>query len=1082
MDNIYNLENVSKIEENSGFQIEFMQNRPQLENMVNIWSKLTHKTKKVVTKVATTPPTTEAYEPKNHRITEVIKQTPNNNGYVHSREMEYISRMIAEYLATQTAATTTQKITTEPYINKISKQIGEMLKKTPKEEPPSNDELSEAVSLQPSRPHSRMLNYDYMADDVKSIPYQLLFENNQRLENIRRALQPRQSNVEGADENQSIPIEGTFNVSDEVHKVQDTPYREVMEDKHDPVGLNKGGPIPFLDDILPVNTDDFPNFYNESTSTSTVATPDGEEEIVSEILNRHNRTNNKIRTKGLQHNQDSDISFNQLREETKELENNPVTVTTILTTAKDLDQDQAIEIKPKPKLKPKTKKQKSKRTKNIRRKPKIKQNGLGQIEQTKNVTEDVNQPQNKTVVPNKKAKRKQKRKFNQENNGFDSVLPSRKAAQRKRQRINKKTPKYDTDPNRNKKLVIGPANRKYEANNQEYGTMLPSLKVAKINQNEKNKNNQKKDPAAINVSELEEKFNLFNEQYKNMQAEASKHSKITNINNNQPESVPNVKRTQDSSVNTNEFNIMPTVIKNTDTIHVSRNQVQILPFNLSQNHTFEFNSERVQPIAIDIKGLNHFENFGLNMNEPQVIPANVIKEIAERVKLIVLEDMKGSTTGDSSSTTVPPAPVYANANANVGTIANVLSSFTLSSMHTSVTSTITTTENPTTPNNDANQHQVMQKLMEMFNEFKTSTARPLMKTTGHIPINRINLPPRTFPPVLAAFNPYVVDTPPIYKPNPVRPIQVSPYGPGMVPVIISSGANLPKDKVTQYVPHIKFPNNDASASGAITIQTNSDEIAPLAIRISHPVKLINQHIILTTRNPFEKQKKQLERESKNRFEQKYDPRFRQDKIHLDSEYLKKIRYTDRHEYLYKDRLKNVEKPKYTHEFSEKIRGLSQVDVGRHRENSGMQNKQSNGGARKQEFTYTGGLSNLGGMSYPGISHGGYNSPQTAPNDKRTFTDNSDLEPQYLATKFHEKLERIETWPRNAWFRTVTTENCCTDIAARQQVPLAKMKQRSRFDDTHFNNFLKSQQKVTDMLEKILASNTKPTGPHSVELP
>lgn len=387
------------------------------------------------------------------------------------------------------------------------------------------------------------------------------------------------------------------------------------------------------------------------------------------------------------------------------------------------------------------------------------------------------------------------------------------------------------------------------------------------------------------------------------------------------------------------------------------------------------------------------------------------------------------------------------------------------------------------PNEEANQHQVIEKFMEMFNEFKMSTARPHRKATEYIPGSRMKLPPRTFPPLLAGFNPYVVDTPPIYKSGAVKPIVVSPYGSGMVPVIISSGANLPKDKMSQYVPELKFPKNDVSGSGAITLQTNSDEIAPLAIRISQPVKLINQHIILTTRNPFEKQKKQQELESRTRFGQKYDPRYRQDKIHLDSEYLKKIRYTDRHEYLYNDRLKkNIEKPKYTHEISEKIRGLSHVDVARgiHRDNNSNQNKAGQGGSPSREFTYTGGLSNLGGMSYPGISNG--NRPQTGLNDKRPYTDQSDLEPQYLATKFHEKLERIETWPRNTWFRTVTTENCCADVAARQQVPLAKLKQRTRFDDTHFNNFLKSQQKVTDMLEKILASNTRPTGPHSVELP
>ncbi|XP_063387617.1 uncharacterized protein LOC134673549 [Cydia fagiglandana] len=63
-------------------------------------------------------------------------------------------------------------------------------------------------------------------------------------------------------------------------------------------------------------------------------------------------------------------------------------------------------------------------------------------------------------------------------------------------------------------------------------------------------------------------------------------------------------------------------------------------------------------------------------------------------------------------------------------------------------------------------------------------------------------------------------------------------------------------------------------------------------------------------------------------------------------------------------------------------------------------------------------------------------------------------------KFHEKLERGDPWHRED-----------EKIAKRVQRPIVK---NTVYDDTHFRNFLQTQQKVNDMLEKILASaKTKP---------
>ncbi|CAG4957301.1 unnamed protein product [Colias eurytheme] len=94
----------------------------------------------------------------------------------------------------------------------------------------------------------------------------------------------------------------------------------------------------------------------------------------------------------------------------------------------------------------------------------------------------------------------------------------------------------------------------------------------------------------------------------------------------------------------------------------------------------------------------------------------------------------------------------------------------------------------------------------------------------------------------------------------------------------------------------------------------------------------------------------------------------------------------------------------------------------------------------------------------------------------------------LLPKFHEKLEKsdgLETFSDDDCCNTKygmipQMVDCCNQkIASRQQMSIANMK-RGSYDDTHFRNFLKTQQKVTDMLEKILASRTKPELPRSVE--
>lgn len=85
-------------------------------------------------------------------------------------------------------------------------------------------------------------------------------------------------------------------------------------------------------------------------------------------------------------------------------------------------------------------------------------------------------------------------------------------------------------------------------------------------------------------------------------------------------------------------------------------------------------------------------------------------------------------------------------------------------------------------------------------------------------------------------------------------------------------------------------------------------------------------------------------------------------------------------------------------------------------------------------------------------------------------------------RFHEKLETVDDWTRLSRPR----ENSYVDdystpkLVSRHQLPLNDAKKRSRDTDTHFRNFLKTQQKVNDMLERILATKAITDSPRSVE--
>ncbi|XP_047512204.1 uncharacterized protein LOC125054387 [Pieris napi] len=215
----------------------------------------------------------------------------------------------------------------------------------------------------------------------------------------------------------------------------------------------------------------------------------------------------------------------------------------------------------------------------------------------------------------------------------------------------------------------------------------------------------------------------------------------------------------------------------------------------------------------------------------------------------------------------------------------------------------------------------------------------------------------------------------------------------------------------------------------ITFQTNSLEIPPLGIPIMHGLNPINQNIIVTTSAPF-----------KSHYESDNGPSY------SDSALMK----------VYP---KEVLQSPLSAKFSKRSDDCPLNHPCDHKNEDVIRFRLSNDGKTKYDTDYYEKI-NLGRIK----SNEGY-SPR--------------------APRFHEKLERIDRFDLGEMNEdccrypiTQQMVECCNEkIRSRQQTSL--IKKRGSYDDTHFRNFLKTQQKVTDMLEQILASKTRDM-PISVE--
>lgn len=236
----------------------------------------------------------------------------------------------------------------------------------------------------------------------------------------------------------------------------------------------------------------------------------------------------------------------------------------------------------------------------------------------------------------------------------------------------------------------------------------------------------------------------------------------------------------------------------------------------------------------------------------------------------------------------------------------------------------------------------------------------------------------------------------------------------------------PEHKITQL--NIYNTKNSFHTS-PITIQTNSVEVPPLGLPAQQSV--VYQNIVVSTKHPFEKVRHDIHQSYTS-----HDKKYYNDNKYKDLNYLPP-QSRDRYEEFGNPSLQSRD-------------NYEEFGIGRHERSREFNEKYSQEINRRKP-----------------IKHQDYGRSHYSVNNER----------------FHEKLERADDWPRisrSRENRNIYDEYSTPKLISRHQLPLNRAKKRSRYDDTHFRNFLKTQQKVNDMLERILATKTIANGPRSVE--
>ncbi|CAG9789436.1 unnamed protein product [Diatraea saccharalis] len=488
--------------------------------------------------------------------------------------------------------------------------------------------------------------------------------------------------------------------------------------------------------------------------------------------------------------------------------------------------------------------------------------------------------------------------------------------------------------------------------------------------------------------------------------------------------------------------------------------------------------------------------------EINVFPKDVIEKIAENVKEKVLEDLRKETASTTSQYTT------------TSTVTTTTAATSLNNVKTTKTDLVINGKPFENKTEDAN--LILKTITELFKEFKAFKQMSI-STTPH-PNEKFEankLPTQ------------IVNTHIIKKQTEPKISYQSVVPQNIVQMYATADS---KKNIRLNIP--MQPQINTMKHSAI-IQTNSGEIPPLSIPVSNPLKLIHQNIVVTTaRHPVQTVQskepwiinsyKSNDRHSNhsqyryipshhlihNSIEQqpnhlKHSPlishgelnrsQYNHNSFHRDNDRLQYLsdqshHYTDHTRYnsnpshpdstrlrYDSDHLKlNPITSKYDLRFSNYNTGAPMFKRPTSNERYNIRNEMARHIDQKSDdkLAIINRSSDYRSNIQPTLEDF-YESNIRDLNKSQYKNISSDIYRHPVIKGFHERLERVDNWQGE------DTSKCCEDLAlaSRQQLALNTMK--TNYDDTHFKDFLKTQQRVNDMLEKILSSKT--SEPRSVEI-
>lgn len=347
-------------------------------------------------------------------------------------------------------------------------------------------------------------------------------------------------------------------------------------------------------------------------------------------------------------------------------------------------------------------------------------------------------------------------------------------------------------------------------------------------------------------------------------------------------------------------------------------------------------------------------------------------------------------------------------------------------------------------------------LYPQLRSMKTNSSKPRSNPTqrnlsnGKATQRIYNLPVKIIiPPIVSPDNSYGIRnmqqdmTPTLYKPHltVVTPIP-------MLPMDLDKS-----DVITQF----NVFNRNSQHAPAITIQTNSNEIPPLRIHVPKVLNPINQNIILTTKNPLAIFK-----------------RMRNGHINPKNIYFKEGNNNNERA-VYFSSLKHLEPPEHNEDTKNKESYIDEFKIKYYGDIDESLNRNSHG--VYEDLTSHIQTRNKASQKLE-QKNNHYEDEVFKPTYKTNNKEREHFQNENIK-RFHEILERTDDWKSDS--AEYMNERDFSRTPERQQRPMKDV-EYPKYNDKHFQNFLKTQNKVNDMLERILATKTISDRPLSVELP